>query len=99
MRDRPLQVRIEEAELVIRIGIGTLIYAAERCPRLYDYDRHKDNDIGDRYIEVEDENEFVKDTIHAMQAEEEDGSTPLSDFLDQMVVDVYEDGSAGIVYE
>lgn len=101
MLNQPLKCGIEGDELVIRIGIDTLKHATEYCPKFYDYEKeikHK------KYQEVpyqivEDAMELAKDVSLAMQREEEDGSCPLSDFLDNMILDAYEDGSIGFKYD
>lgn len=92
--DQPLKVSIEDDQLVIRIGIDTLAFAAEHCPRFYDYEKDQVR-LGPPYAKVVDKPELAHDIIQAMTREEEDGSSPLSHFLDNVIVDAYEDGSLG----
>jgi len=101
MVNKPLKCGIEGDELVIRIGINTLKHAAEHCPKFYDY---KKEEKSQKYIEgpyqiVEDAEELAQDIALVMQREEEDGSSPISDFLDNMILDAYEDGSIGFKYD
>lgn len=95
-RDLPLRAQVEGDQFVIRIGLDTLQFAAEHCQRFYDYDKHAPEGP---YVKIVDRAEFAADIVRAMQAEEEDGSTPLSDFVDQMFIDAWEDGSAGFDYD
>lgn len=91
MKDCPLSVAVEGDELVIRIGIDTLAFSAEHCPLFYNEEKHM-GAMGP-YVKVEDKVELAKDVIRAMQHEEEDGSTPLSDMFDKAIEDAAEDGS------
>lgn len=101
MLNQPLKCSIEGDELVIRIGIDTLKNAAEHCPKFYDYEQeYKDK----KYVEgpykvVIDAKELAGDVSLAIQREEEDGSSPISDFLDNMILNAYEDGSIGFQYD
>jgi hypothetical protein len=90
----PLKVQIERGALVIRIGIDTLAYAMKFADWSIQFDETKD-DYLQRY-RVVDATELAKDVIHAMLREEEDGSTPLSDFLDKMTESAVQDGSLGV---
>lgn len=82
-KDSPLRVEVEGDELVIRIGIGTLAFA-QHFRQWY---------TGEVGYAVTDEAEFAKDVKNAMQHEEEDGSSPINDFLDKMCDAAVEDGS------
>lgn len=89
-KDQPLVAKIEGQQLVIRIGIDTLAYSAEHCPRLYDYDKHD----GPPYCKVVNKEELAMDVIHELEREQEDGTTPLHLLLDQAIIDAMDGGSA-----
>jgi hypothetical protein len=91
MIDRPLQVSIEDCELVIRIGLNTLKHSAEHCPRLYNEDEHRGS-MGP-YVKVVDELVLAADVWRELLREKEDGSSPLSDLFDDAIVAALEDGS------
>ena len=87
----PLSVALEDDALVIRIGVQTLAHAVTYSEWAHDYE----NDAGDyfRTFAITDAPTFADDVRHAMLDEREDGSTPLSDFLDKMTQAAVEDGS------
>lgn len=93
MRNRPLQVKVEDDELVIRIGIGTLAFAAERCPLLTEYPGPGEKDPP--YCKIADAKTLADDIARELLAEEEDGSTPLDYLLDNAILKAYEDGAEG----
>jgi hypothetical protein len=89
----PLRVRIVDRVLIIEIGIGTLKFAAEHCEKFW-------NGEADLYmLKVTDAERFARDVQIALQVEEEDGSTPISRLLDEMIEDAVEDGSEAIDYD
>lgn len=87
----PLSVAVENDCLVIRIGAQTLAHAASYSDWAHDYE----DEAGDyfRTFAITDASTFADDVKHAMLDEREDGSTPLSDFLDKMTQAAVEDGS------
>jgi len=88
---KPLEVKVEHDALVIRIGVQTLAHAVSYSDWANEFDDERDDYI--RTFAILDERELAKDVGHAMCREREDGSTPLSDFLDQMTQAAIEDGS------
>lgn len=98
-KDDPLSLKVTKDLLIIQVGLNVLKRAVELCPKFYDYDKHRDYGRDDSYVEVEDINELASDIIGEMQSEEEDGSTPLTDFLDEMIFRAYEQGSTGFADE
>ena len=80
--DQPLRASVEGKELVIRIGINTLAFAAEHCSRI-------DN------CKVVDAKELATDVCRAITREREDGSSRATDLLDEAILFAYEDGSTG----
>ncbi len=96
MRERPLEAAVEGDELVIRIGLGTLAFCAERNPLFYDYRKHdrKRFNYGEGpYCKVADQEELGRDTVRELLREQEDGTTPLHLLFDHATQDAAEDGS------
>lgn len=90
-KDTPLGVKIEDGQLVIRIGIDTLAFA-------YTEVFHQDKDELEQKIQVifPDKLEFAKDVMWEMTREDEIGNSPLTKFLDDMMAEAVNQGSAGI---
>ena len=94
LKDTPLELGIERNQIVIRIGISTLAFSAHEKENNEYYE--DDNRPKWRVIN---EKQFAQDVIYAMEIEKEDGSTPLTDFLDDMIEDALDEGSLGIEYD
>jgi hypothetical protein len=92
----PLTAKVENGELVIRIGVDTLAYAAAIGNRFHYFDPSKNEYM--RSVAITDAAQFAKDVGHAMTNESEDGSSALTNFLDQMAEDAIGDGSEGCAY-
>ena len=80
--DQPLKASVDGDELVVRIGIATLAFSAEHCARI-------DN------CKVVNARELATDVCRAITREREDGSSRLTDMLDESILFAYEDGSTG----
>lgn len=93
-KDLPLTVAVENDQLVVRIGIDTLAHAAAHCERFYDYDQHD----SPPYVKITDTLEFARGVLRQLEAEAEDGSSIISDALDDAIVEAHGDGSEGIDY-
>lgn len=93
----PLSVAVEHGELRITIGVNTLAHAVSYSDWANPYDEKKQDYI--RTFAITDAEAFAKDVLLAMQCEEEDGSTALSDFLDKMTEATVDDGSMACEYE
>jgi hypothetical protein len=92
----PLSVVVQNGELVIRIGVNSLV-----CATAYGDASHQFDDEAGEYIRnfaITDACQFAKDVALQMQREEEDGSTPLSDLLDKMAQAAIDDGSLGVEF-
>lgn len=89
-RDAPLGGDIEGKQLVIRIGINCLKFAAEHCPLLYD---GTVENADPPYCKVTDKNELAHDVKRMLFGQREDGSSPISDLLDKAIINAMEDGS------
>lgn len=88
-QDAPLTVRVEDDQLVIRIGLAVLADA----PR-----QHNDwrNDDDEPRLTVTDATVFANEIVAALQREEEDGTTPVHVMLDDAITYVVEQGGEGI---
>ena len=96
MKDQPLKVSVENEEMVVRIGIDVVAFAANESDDFKPYDIEKGDWV--QRFKVTDPMEFAKDVKRAMLDEGEDGSSPLSRFLDKMNVAAMENGSTGIEF-
>ncbi len=90
MKERPLTVRIERDELVIRIGIGTLAFSAGECPLFYN------GELDRQDVRVTDPAEWASDVLCALAQEEEDGSTLVTELLDNAMSDAVDNGSIAV---
>ena len=88
---KPLQVKVERDALVIRIGARTLAHAVAYSDWANRWDEGLQNYI--RTFAITDARAFAADVKRAMLDEREDGSSPLSDFLDKMSEAAIDDGS------
>jgi hypothetical protein len=90
----PLEVKIEKDALVVRIGVQTLAHAVTYS----DWANPYEDETGDyvRSFAIVDASQFASDVLHEMLREREDGSTPLSDFIDEMTKAAVDDGSIGL---
>lgn len=90
----PLEVKIEKGALMVRVGIQTLAHAVTYSDWANPYDEATGDYV--RSFAITDAPQFAVDVAHAMLCEREDGSTPLSDFIDKMSEAAIEDGSLGL---
>lgn len=94
MKDAPLSCEIENGELVIRIGIDVLSLATEDREPFTIYDEKRE-DFRKAWI-VTDPLAFARDVRLAITDEEEDGSSLLTNLLDQAYTNALEQGSLGV---
>lgn len=94
--DQPLSAKIEGDEIVIRIGIGTLAWAAEFEGRepFWDFDLGL-NKFVQRYKIIDDLG-WAQDVCREINREEEDGSSPLTNLLDKASEDALDQGSLSV---
>jgi hypothetical protein len=85
---RPLSVEVEGDELVIRIGVDTLVFAFETSEDNNPFD--EDTDDFRREFKVTDKHEFAKGVANSLRDEEEDGSTPITKILDEAYIGAVE---------
>jgi hypothetical protein len=90
----PLLVDVKRGQLVIRIGVNTLAGAFVFSSNNNPYDEKKGDYV--QVLKVIDAKEFAVDITGAMESQEEDGSSPLSDFLDEMFEAAVNNGSMGV---
>ena len=90
----PLRAEVKDSTLTMEIGAATLKFAFENGEGNNSYS----DEVRDfrRKFSISDAAQFAKDICAAMNAEGEDGSTPLTRFLDQMMSEAIEQGSLGI---
>jgi len=91
---RPLGVAVKDGQLVVTIGVQTLAHAVAFSDWANPFDEAADDYI--RTFAIEDAPQFANDVVSAMLSEGEDGSTPLSAFIDKMAQAAIEDGSLGL---
>lgn len=93
-KDRPLRVEVKDDHLCMAIGIDTLAFAFENS----DWNNPYDEDFVDsrRTFLVRDEAQFAEDVCHELNREGEDGSTPFTRLLDDMMSEAADQGSLGI---
>lgn len=96
MTDTPLTVKVDAEVLTIQIGNSVNAFAFEHSDYNNPFDAEKNDWV--RLFKVSDPVAFSRDIKHAMLKDREDGSSPLSDFLDKMAAAAVEDGSEGIEY-
>ena len=91
----PLTVEVTKSELVIRIGINTLAFAAEHNPDLFDPETNKTPP----YRRIVNKIALAKDTANALLEERENGSTPISRVLDECIESAIEGGSEAVEWK
>ena len=93
-KDKPLEMVIEQDQLIIRIGIDTLAFAFENSDQNMPYnDELKDYP---KTYRITDNMEFAKDVISALRDERENGSTIFTDLLDKACINAVNDGSIAV---
>jgi hypothetical protein len=95
MRDQPLRVEVIDGRLVVSIGVDTLAWAeGERQKGLaFNASEGRATEPAARITDVD---EWAKDISRAIQRESEDGSTPLSDLLDDAAQHALDAGSIAV---
>ncbi len=86
----PLDVKLEGAELVIRIPVDTLAFAAQQGDMWPQDDHMKPTAF------ITDETVFAKEVIHALTKEEEDGTTLVHLMFDKAFTYITENGCDGV---
>ena len=97
MTDQPLSCKVEGDELVIRIGIGTLAWAAQSERRdtpfwVYEWEKAE-------YVprwKIINNSEWAKDVVREINREEEDGSSLLTNLLDKASENALDQGSIAV---
>jgi len=99
-RNLPLRARVDRGVLRIEIGIDVLAFATlhgDYVWRLEGQPADFSPAAGSKRFRIDDQREFARDVIREMNDEAEDGSTPLSLFIDQMCEKAIEDGSVAFL--
>lgn len=90
----PLRAIAKGGALRISIGASTLAFAFDNSEDNNPY--NDETDTFDRTYIVKRPFVFARDVCYAMNDEAEDGSTPLTRFLDKMMQSAVEQGSDGV---
>lgn len=94
---KPLYVGVVDGVLVIQIGVETLAHATAFADWANPYNDEKKDYI--RTFAITNALAFAKDVALAMEREEEDGSSPLTRFLDKAAEDALDEGSEACEFE
>lgn len=84
--DQPLQCAIEGTQLVIRIGLGTLAFAAQHC----------DDNPGYKVASIE---TLAQDVAYELRKEGETGETLMTQMLDRATNNAFDNGSTAFDHE
>jgi hypothetical protein len=90
----PLRAEVDGERLVVSIGVDTLAFAFEHGEENNPYNEVT-GDFERRY-QISWAAQFAKDVCAEMNREGEDGSTPLTRFLDGVMDEAVNQGSLGI---
>lgn len=82
-KDMPLQCRVRGQVLTIKIGVDTLAFA----------DKERTG------VKINNAKGYAGDVVNWLNHEDEEGASPLTDFLDKAMDEVRESGSEFIDYE
>jgi hypothetical protein len=85
-KDTPLQVVIEDGQIVLRIGIDTLAFCALA----------KNGGTLAENLRIDDAERFAKDVIREWTRENEIGASPLTDSLDAAMKEATDQGSTAV---
>ncbi len=91
MKNEPLQIKIQDGQLVISVGIDTLAYCQQIVIDNDEYD-------SDTSTTITDPIQFAKDVCGALEKEREDGSTIFTDLIDLAANNALNNGSTGVEY-
>lgn len=92
-----LTVEVKDGVLVITVGVGVLAHAVVYADWANPYDDNEQDYI--RTFAITDVDTFAQDIARAMQREEEDGSSLLTNFLDKATNDAVDEGSEACEFE
>ncbi len=93
----PLEIVIENGQLIIKIGVDTLTAAAEGSEHFDFYDP-KTHDFRLHY-KVENKEQWAQDVRRALLDESEDGSNMFTRLMDRAFLHALDDGSEAVNYE
>jgi hypothetical protein len=94
VKDTPLSCQVVDDELVIRIGIDVLAFAAQSRQPFNIWDDEAIKWI--QKIEVVDNLEWAKDIRNELSREEEDGSSPLTNLFESAFEKAVDQGSIAV---
>lgn len=91
----PLQISANMGTLSLFVSGHVLQYAAETHQGLWDGESGPDIPV----VKITDQREFALAVAAAINAEDEDGSTPLTRMLDAAIMAAVEDGCDGVDHD
>lgn len=89
LSEAPLTAAIEGEQLVIRIGIDTLVMVAENCPLCSEDDEM----TAPPYVKIVDKRALTEDVICELERGDETGMSPLMNLIDQAICEAQQGGS------
>lgn len=94
---RPLGVKVQNGALIIEIGVDVLAHAVTYADWANPFDEQANDYV--RTFAISDATVFANDVKRAMLNEREDGSSPLTDFLDAVAEATVDDGSIACEFD
>lgn len=91
----PLTCKVEDGRIVIYIGFDELAFAAANHPDFWDGE--SGTDVPN--IKIIDSKTFAKEVAAALENEEEDGSSLITQLLDDAIKAAVEDGCEGVDHD
>ena len=84
----PLNCSVEGTDLVVRIGVGTLAWAAKK----------KNGGPIENRVRIADKTELAKDVANELMRQDELGNMPIAELLDDAIKAAADSGSVAFVY-
>lgn len=92
-RNDQMKCFINDGVLTILIGVDVIAKAIELDPELSEYDEQSGEWIAP---EITDVDTFVNEVMHALKADDEDGTTLIHSALDTAAINAIEMGAEGV---
>jgi hypothetical protein len=87
--DTPLTLELTESLLCIKIGVNSLVYAAENYPN---------EPYSEQQVKVTDTQKYAKEIFEALHREDEMGNTLVTRMFDDAMNLALENGADGVEY-
>jgi hypothetical protein len=95
MSELPLQSKCQDGILSVAIGLKTLRWVAENHPYFWDGESGTDTPN----IKITDEAVFAQEVVEALNREEENGGTLITEMLDEAIKQAVENGCDGVDHD